>query len=67
MDNTPLQAGDMVELLAADALPRGQPPPPPRYGTVVSVDAESCRATVRLEGRHYPLDLPLHQLRRVQP
>ncbi len=60
-----LQVGDLVEILPAER-PVGQPAPPRRFGRVVAVEAEDGRATIRLEDRRYPLQLPLRQVRRVE-
>jgi hypothetical protein len=65
MHDEPVQSGDAVEILPPTAPPIGQPPAPGRYGVVVAVDSETGRATVRLLGRAYPLELPLDRLRRL--
>jgi hypothetical protein len=65
MHEAPLQAGDAVELLPATAPPPGQPTAQGAYGTVVAVDLATRRATVRLYGRRYPIEVPLRLLRRL--
>jgi hypothetical protein len=65
MPDPPFQAGDAVEILPATAPPLGQPPATKPQGIVVAVDEETCRATVRLIGRHYAMEVPLVQLRRL--
>ena len=65
MNDESLQVGDAVEILPLAALPVGQPPAPGRYGVVVAVDPETRRASVRLPGRIYPLELPFNRLRRL--
>jgi len=64
MDQAPLRAGDIVEVLPATA-PPGQPPAPRPHGVVLAVDQGTRRATVRLYGRRFATELPLAQLRRV--
>lgn len=64
MANELLQIGDLVEILPAER-PVGQPAPPRRYGRVLAVEAGADRATVQVEQRHYPLQLLLRHLRRV--
>jgi hypothetical protein len=58
MPATLLQAGDAVEMLPATAPPLGQPAAPITYGTIITVDQATGRATVRLPGRRYPIDVP---------
>ena len=65
MPEVPLQAGDAVEILAATAPPPGQPAALRAYGTIVAVDQAIRRATVRLYGRCYPIEVPLRLLRRL--
>lgn len=65
--DTPIQAGDRVEILAAIAQPKGQPAAPLRYGTVLEVEDENGRVCVEVHGRRHPLHLPVQQLRRVGP
>jgi hypothetical protein len=73
MDAPPLQPGDHVEILSQGVPPtkrhqvRGRPQPALRYGRVVSINAERGYATVYLRERHYPVDVPVDQLRRVEP
>jgi hypothetical protein len=62
--DAPLQVGDTVEILPAAAPPTGQPAASKPYGTIVAVDQSTQRATVRLYGRRYPIDVPLRLLRR---
>lgn len=64
MPDPPLQAGDVVEILPAAAPPPGQPAASRSYGTIVAVDQSTRRATVRLYGRRYPIEVPLRLLRR---
>ena len=64
MDHDRIQVGDSVEVLPTSQPPYGQPAAPRHYATVVAITLETQRATVRLPGRHYPLEVPLHQLRR---
>ena len=63
--DAPLQAGDAVEILPATASPPGQPAALRAYGTIITVDQALGRASVRLQGRRYPIDVPLRLLRRL--
>jgi hypothetical protein len=65
MPEEPILAGDLVEILPA-ARPLGQPAPPRRYGHVLMVEVAGGRAAVQVPDRHYPLQLLLAQLRRVE-
>jgi hypothetical protein len=65
MPDPPLQAGDAVEILPATAPPLGRPAAPIAYGTIITVDQVLGRASVRLQSRRYPIDVPLHSLRRL--
>src|SRR3954453_14205343 len=65
MPEAPLQVGDAVEILPAAAPPPGQPTAPKAYGTIITVDQVLGRASVRLQGRRYPIDVPLCFLRRL--
>ena len=64
LDDRPIRAGDLVEIVPDAPPPAGQPAPPKRHGLVEAVDAATGRATVRVQGRRYPLEVPLRQLRR---
>ena len=66
MADEPLQIGDLVEILQGER-PRGQPAAQRRYAQVVALADENGRATVRVQGRQYPLHVPVSQLRRVAP
>jgi hypothetical protein len=57
--------GDLVEILPATAPPPGQPAAPRPHGVVAAVDHQMGRATVRVQGRRFPLELSLQQLRRL--
>jgi hypothetical protein len=65
MPEAPLQAGDTVEILPTTAPPPGQPAAPTAYGTIITVDPVLGRASVRLQGRRYPIEVPLRLLRRL--
>ena len=66
MADNSIHAGDFVEVLPTTTPPGGLATAPRRCGTVVTTDPTTQRATVRLPDRHYPLEVPLHQLRRVE-
>jgi len=65
-DAAPLQVDDWVIIAPVETPPPGQPPAPLAYGTIEAVDALAGRATVRVEKRHHPLELPVARLRPVR-
>jgi hypothetical protein len=65
MADEPLQLGDFVEIVAAAERPPGQPAPARRFGRVMEPADDNGRAAIQVEGRQYPLWVPVQQLRRV--
>jgi hypothetical protein len=65
MPDLPVHEGDLVEILPATAPPPGHPPAPRPHGVVDAVDHQMGRATVRVQGRRFPIELSLQQLRRL--
>jgi hypothetical protein len=65
-DAAPLQVDDWVSIAPVEPPPPGQPPAPLAYGTIEAVDALAGRATVRVENRRRPLELPVVRLQRVR-
>jgi len=64
METDPLQPGDLVQILATAVPPPGQVAPPTRWGYVVAPADDNGRVAIRVEGRQYPLLVPIQQLRR---
>jgi hypothetical protein len=64
METEPLHPGDLVQLFATAEPPPGQVAPPRRWGYVVAPADDQGRVAIRVEGRRYPLLVPMQQLRR---
>lgn len=65
METEPLQPGDFVQIVAAAEPPRGQVAPPRRVGYVLKVADDNGRVAIQMEGRQYPLLVPVEQVRRL--